>query len=197
MRHPALYLSLIAGAALVTACSQGDGQKAADRTEDAVAGPVGQMSAATMGANMPSAYVSSAAMGDMYEIHAADMALERGQSDQVKELARMIKADHTAASAALQKAVSATQETFEIPTELDERRKGLLQNLGSAPAGDFDRVYLEQQVAAHEEAVTLHGGFSDNTDETGLANHARTVLPKIEAHLKQAKELLAQTGTDR
>ena len=37
--------------------------------------------------------------------------------------------------------------------------------------------------------VTLHRGFSDKTDAPALAEHARTVLPKIEAHLERAKQL--------
>jgi len=44
-------------------------------------------------------------------------------------------------------------------------------------------------VAAHQEAVTLHRSFSDKTDAPALAEHARTVLPKIEAHLQKAQEI--------
>lgn len=54
---------------------------------------------------------------------------------------------------------------------------------------DFDKVYIDQQVAAHEEAVTLNRGFADNSDAPALAAHARTVLPKIEAHLQKARDI--------
>src|SRR5690606_42132389 len=76
-----------------------------------------------------------------------------------------------------------------VPTELDERRQGMIDNLRAASAEDFDRVYIDQQVAAHNEAVTLHRGFSDNSDAPQLAQHAGTVLPKIEAHLQHAERL--------
>ena len=62
-------------------------------------------------------------------------------------------------------------------------------------AADFDKTWIDQQVAARQEAGTLHRGFSDNTDAPTLAAHARTVPPKIEAHLKQAQAL--QTAPTR
>lgn len=106
----------------------------------------------------------------------------------------MIKTDHTAASAALKTAAAQAAPDTTVPTELDQRRKGLIDNLRSATAANFDKTYIDQQVAAHEEAVTLHRGFSDKTDVPALAEHARTVLPKIEAHLERAKQLQSSLG---
>jgi putative membrane protein len=103
----------------------------------------------------------------------------------------MIKTDHTAAAAALKTAAASAAPDVAPPAELDQRRKGLLDNLKSAGVADFDKVYIDQQVAAHQEAVTLHRGFADNTDAPALAAHARTVLPKIEAHLQKAQEIQA------
>lgn len=189
MNRYAIVVSVAAGALLMTACNQQEAGQAVDKAQDAVAAPVGQTSAAAMGANMTSAYIPNAAMGDLYEIQAADIALERSKSAEVRKLAEMIKADHTAASAAFKTVAPQAAPDVQLPTELDQRRKGLIDNLRSAPAADFDKTYIDQQVAAHEEAVTLHRGFSDNTDAPALAQHARTVLPKIEAHLQQARAL--------
>ena len=185
---------LLAGAAclaLLAACNSEQSPEAVDKAQDMAAGPVGQTSAATMGSNMVSAYVPNAAMGDMYEIQAADIALERSQNAQVKELATMIKTDHTAASNAMKAMLPQAAPDMTPPTELDERRQGLIDNLRSASAENFDAAWLDQQIAAHNEALTLHRGFSDNADAPKLAEHARMVLPKIEMHLRQAQELKA------
>ncbi|WP_333611318.1 DUF4142 domain-containing protein [Brevundimonas bullata] len=189
MRHASILVAAAAAAALLSACSPRDGNEAVNKAQDAVSAPVGQTSAATMGANLVSAYVPAAAMGDMYEIQAADIALDRASRADVKALAQMIKTDHTAASAAFKAAASTAAPNVTPPAELDQRRKGLIDNLRSASAADFDKVYIDQQVAAHQEAVTLHRGFSDNAEAPALATHARTVLPKIEAHLQKAEEV--------
>jgi len=182
-------LAGVACVALLAACNQEQSPEAVDKAQDMAAGPVGQTSAATMGSNMVSAYVPNAAMGDMYEIQAADIALERSQNAQVKELANMIKADHTAASNAMKGMLPQAAPDITPPTGLDERRQGLIDNLRSASAENFDRTWVDQQIAAHNEALTLHRGFSN--EDSPLAAHARSVVPKIEAHLRQAEQIKA------
>lgn len=182
-------LASFACLALLTACNSEQTPEAVDKAQDMAAGPVGQASAATMGSNLVSAYVPNAAMGDMYEIMAADLAIERSQNDRIKELARMIKADHTAASNAMKAMLPQAAPDITPPTELDERRQGMVDNLRSASAANFDMAWIDQQIAAHREALTLHRGFSD--DDSPLSAHARMVVPKIEAHLRMAEEIKA------
>ena len=185
---------LLAGAAclaLLAACNDRGASPAVDKAQDMAAAPVGQASAATIGANTVEGYVPAAAMGDMYEIQAAGIALSRSTNARVKELATMIRTDHTAASNLFKAPAAADAPNLALPTTLDQRRQGLIDNLNSASAADFDRVFLDQQIAAHSEALTLHRGFSDNTGAPGLASHARTVVPKIEGHLRMAEQIKA------
>lgn len=184
-------LAGVACLALLAACNEQGASPAVDKAQDMAAVPVGEVSAATLGANTASAYVPNAAMGDMYEIMSSDIALERSQNAGVRELATMLKADHTQASTNLKATIAEMNPPMEAPIALGQRRQGLIDNLRSAGAVDFDRVFLDQQIAAHNEALTLHRGFSDNTDAAPLAAHARTVVPKIEAHLRMAEELKA------
>ena len=175
--------------ALLSACNQNGASPAVDKAQDMAAAPVGQISAATMGSNMVSAFVPNAAMSNMYEIQAADIALERATGAEIKSLARTIKADHTAALDTLKGLAPTAAPDVTLPNALDERRQGLIDNLRSASASDFDRIYLDQQIAAHEEAVTLMSGFRDNTDAPALAAYAADVLPKIQSHLDMAKRI--------
>lgn len=190
-----LMMSAAALAALtLAACNK---QEAADANpgqsapvnaaQDAAAAAVGATSAATLGANTLQGYVSNAAMGDMYEIEAAKIATEKSKTKGVLDLAKMIQTDHTAASNQMKPLASAAGQT--PPAELDERRKGLLDNLRAASAADFDKVFLDQQEAAHSEALTLHQGYADNGEDAGLKGHAAKVAPKIQAHLDMVKKL--------
>lgn len=180
---------LAIAATTLAACNSERSPEPVDRAQDAVSAPVGEVSAATMGSNLVSAYVPSAAMGDMYEIRAADLAIERSRNEDVKALAAMIKADHTSASNAMEAMLPQAAPEVSAPTSLDERRQGLIDNLRSAAPTDFDSVWIDQQIAAHNEALTLHRGFSEQ--ESPLAAHARSVVPKIEAHLREAERIKA------
>lgn len=187
---------LFAGAAsfaLLAACSQQPGNsEPVNAAQDAVSAPVGQMSAATMGANTVGGFIPAMAMSDMYEIKAGEIAARRSKNAEVKALAAMLIADHTASSAKLKGLAPAAAPDVAIPTALDERRQGMLDNLTSASDADFDRVFLTQQEAAHNEALTLLNGFKDNTDAPPLAALAGEVIPKVTMHRDHAQDLLAK-----
>lgn len=187
MRKP--FFVGVACLALLAACNERGASPAVDRAQDMAAAPVGELSASTLGSNTVSAYVPNAAMGDMYEVMAADIALERSQDAEVRQLATMIRTDHTQASERMKTVLAEMNPPMTAPTELDQRRQGLIDNLRSAQATDFRRVYLDQQIAAHNEALTLHRGFADNSDAPQLASHARFVVPRIEEHLRMAERI--------
>ncbi|RAK56449.1 DUF4142 domain-containing protein [Phenylobacterium deserti] len=155
--------------------------------QDAVGAAVGQVSASTMGANATGPFVTNAAMGNMYEIEAGRMAQERAQSADVKAFGKMMVTDHTALTNEMKPLIQAAGQT--APAELDQRRKGMLDNLRAASGADFDRVYLTQQVAAHEETLTLMQGYAQNGDDAGLKGAAAKAAPKVQAHLERARAL--------
>ena len=101
----------------------------------------------------------------------------------------MERARWTAASNAMKAMLPQAAPDMAPPTELDERRQGLIDNLRSASAENFNATWIDQQIAAHNEALTLHRGFSN--EDSPLAAHARSVVPKIEAHLRQAEQIKA------
>lgn len=192
--------SILAGAAcvaLLSACSQEPKTNAVDgaggavnATQDAASGVVGQTSAATLGANTTSGFVTALATSDMYELEAARIAASKSSNAAVKALAAMITKDHTASTAKLKSIVPTEAADTALPATLDERHKGLVDNLNAASAADFDKVWLTQQVAAHNEALTLLNGFKDHAETPGLAGLAVEIIPKVTAHRDHAQAAL-------
>lgn len=192
-----LLLVGVAAVALLSACNPNDDKGPAEDTaaavnagQDATAGVVGQTSAATLGANTVAGFVPAMAMSDMYELEAAKIATAKSSNARVKELAAMITKDHTASTAKLKTLAPTEAPGVALPTALDERRQGLLDNLNAATPADFDRVWLTQQVAAHNEALTLLNGFKDHTETPGLAGLAGEVIPKVTMHRDGAQQAL-------
>lgn len=107
----------------------------------------------------------------------------------VRALAQGIRVEHSASRTSLAATAAAEAPAVKLPGWLDQRRSGLIENLRSASAPDFDKDYLDQQVAALEEARTLNQGFADQADSPGLVKHALGALPDIEARLRQARRL--------
>ena len=157
--------------------------------QDVAAGPVGMASAATIGANTTEGFVTGAAMGDLYEIESSKIALQRSKDPKVKALAQMIIDHHTAMSADLKAAVKAANVQVPPPTALDERRKGMLDNLRAAGDSDFDGAYLHQQLAAHLEALTLHEGYGKLGDIPALKATANKAAPKVKHHIDEIRRV--------
>ncbi len=62
-------------------------------------------------------------------------------------------------------------------------------NLRAAGDADFDLTYLHQQLAAHLEALTLHGGYADHGDNPALKAVAAKIKPVVEQHIAEIKRI--------
>lgn len=153
--------------------------------QDAAAGVVGAASAAA--ARTADLYVPAAAVSDMYEIESSKIALQRSQNADVKKFAQMMIDHHTKTTAALKQAAAGAD--VQLPTAMDERRQGLVDNLRQAPAGGFDGVFKAQQIAAHEEALTLHRTYAEAGENAQLKAAAAAAVPIVEQHLTAARAL--------
>ena len=197
--------TLLFAAAAATVLSLAACQKQADKATDAVAtsepvnaaqdaasAAVGAASATGAAAtNSTDAFVTGLVTSGMYEIEAGKIAEKKAKDPAVKTFAKMMVADHTALSKEADPAIKASGKP--VPTELDERRKGLIDNLNAASPADFDAAYLSQQEAAHDEALTLLKGYADGGDDAGLKAVATGAIPKVQAHLEKVKALKAKS----
>lgn len=184
------------------ACSgEGNEQRAPDQenqavnaVQDGASAVVGAGSAALASLNT-SDFVAAAAMSDMYEIESSKMAVGRTKSPEIKNYAQMMIDGHTKTTAELKTLIGGVEDAV-IPAELDERRKGLLDNLRGASDADFDNTYLDQQTAAHTETLAFMEGYSRTGENAGLKAFAAKTAPVVNGHLDMATKMDRTTGAD-
>jgi len=186
----ALIVAALAGAAAAQQAPTSK-SKAGRDAGDAASAPVGKTSAATLGSMNAKAFVENAARSDMYEIQAGQLAQQKSQNSQVKDFAQMMVKDHTMTTQML---MGVLPSGIAPPKDLDKRRQGMLDNLKNSPAGEFDKRYAAQQVAAHKEARTLMQGYAKRGDNAQLKSFASQVEPKIAQHLQMAEKLPGAPG---
>jgi putative membrane protein len=171
--------------------AEGPGQtEPVNAAQDAVGAGVG-MASGPMAALTTDSFVGAAAVSDMYEVEAGKLASSMGKAADVKAYGKMMTEMHTATTKEL--GPMATKAGVTPPKELDERRKGFLDNLKAA-GGDFDKTYLDQQVAAHEEALNLMKGYADGGDNAEIKAFAAKTAPVVEQHLAKARSLRDTAG---
>lgn len=134
------------------------------------------------------AFVKSAAMSDMYEIQASQLAQTRATSADVKTFASQMITDHTKTSDQM-KAMVSGKSGMQIPTSLDQQHATMLRNLRSASGANFDHLYVQQQVQAHNQAVTLFTNEAQDGRDADLKGFAGQTLPTLQQHLASAQQL--------
>jgi len=199
MRKTFLIATACLSALALAACNQQKGAEPAGQTDPVdtaqdLTGAATGVATGAAGAVNTETFLRDAAMGDMYEIQSSRMALERSQNAQIKKAAEQIIKDHEASSAELK--TLAASKGWTLPTELDERRKGMLDNLRSASAADFDDRYLDQQTMAHHEALLLYNGYKGAGPDAELKAFASKVAPKLEAHANMVTALDRGSSAD-
>jgi putative membrane protein len=140
--------------------------------------------------NADEAFISQAAQNGYAEIETSKMAMEKASNPKVKEFAKQMIDDHTQANEEL-KALASSKDV-EVPDDpsLLQRGKAMLM-LKTAEGATFDRRYAESMgVQAHEDNVELFQKAAGSAEDPGVKAYAQKVLPKLQAHLKMAQELV-------
>lgn len=173
---------LIAASLLATACNE----RAADDTRTADSAEMAQNDAAGAFADQPPTalgFAEAAAMSDMYEVTAGNIALEKGESEAVREFAQMMVADHTKSSQALEQVLGGSVEDFSMPASLDTEHQAQVDILQSLQGDAFDREYLTQQMAAHRKTLTLLKAYAGGGDVAELRQFAQSTIPVVQKHV--------------
>ncbi|HUD91068.1 DUF4142 domain-containing protein [Sphingobium sp.] len=139
-------------------------------------------------------YIPQAAIGDMYEIEAGELAMVRAHAPDVKAFARQMVTDHKSTSAQLRRFVADNPVNIAIPRNMDPRRSAMLGNLRGAGDREFDSVYIGQQAAAHLEAYNLHASYARRGDYPALKRLAEQTMGIITQHRKHIEALDQSLG---
>jgi putative membrane protein len=182
--------SLLLGAALASGTAAGSIVLAQEMTP--VPAPMPPAATEAQQQTMTEAYANAAAVADMYEIEAANLAWERSKREDVKAFAKMLIADHTATTAGLK--VLVDQNKGALPDALDEHHEAMMDQLEAAEEAQFDQMWIAQQITAHEEALKLHEDYAASGDQEPFKTFAADTAKKVKMHLKEAKALGGSAG---
>ncbi|HWJ73243.1 MAG TPA: DUF4142 domain-containing protein [Kaistia sp.] len=129
-------------------------------------------------------FARTAAVSGLFEVQASQLALERSKDAAIREFAQMMITDHTKADGELRQ----TAGTMTLPKTLDPSHQALIDALKAA-GPNFDTLYVEQQIAAHKEAVALFTRFSETGPNGALRGLAAKLLPTLQHHQEMAGAL--------
>jgi putative membrane protein len=195
MKTPVLLSTVAALGLALAACGQKDND--ANAVNDQVTtNDVGSLdnNAAAANAALPAApqtaaeFAAAAAASDLFEIESSKLAQSQASGAKVKDFAAMLVKDHTNSTNEL-KSVAAKENITLVPPALDADKQAKLDALKAASGEDFDRLYISQQIPAHEQALQLMQGYAAGGDNAAVKAFASKTAPVIQKHLDEAKSL--------
>lgn len=136
-------------------------------------------------------FVKQATISDMFEIQASKLAEQKGNAAE-KTFAQQMVSDHTKTSSELKSMVTGGKVKADLPTQIDDAHRSKIDKLTNAKGADFSEIYIDQQVSAHKDAVSLFDRYARGGENAELKAWAGKTLPALRHHLEMAQNLEKQ-----
>lgn len=141
----------------------------------------------TLGAAPTTAdFVKQAASSDLYEIQSSQLVQIKG-TEKGKQFAIQMITDHQRTSTELKQ--MAGKNNIEVPAQLLPTHQKLLDNLNGLTSEKLSAQYIDDQVTAHKDAVSLFERYSKAGDNSELKEWATKTLPALQHHLEMAQTI--------
>jgi putative membrane protein len=134
-------------------------------------------------------FADTAGASDMFEIESSKLAQDKATSDAVKEFAAMMIKDHTNSTAKLKDATAKAEPAITPNPAMNAEQNANLEALRSASGAEFDALYKQQQMAAHQKALAALRGYAANGDVPTLKTFASDTSKVVEGHLKHVSSM--------
>jgi putative membrane protein len=131
-------------------------------------------------------FVMKAASGGLFEVESSKLAKERATSGEVKKFAERMITDHTKANQELMQ--TAKKANIEVPKMMAPKHQMMYDKVKEAKGAEFDRIYMDAQNAAHEEAISLFMGATEGVKNPELKAFAEKTLPVLKEHHELVKK---------
>lgn len=138
------------------------------------------------------ALVRTGLQGDAYEILSSELALERAESEDIREFAQQMIDAHTATSERLQE----MSDNLGVDAEfLASPAHGVKLNyLGQLEGTEFEHEYLTQQLLAHKSALAVYQIGASTAEDQDLQQFVSQTAGEVANHLARVRELMETHG---
>lgn len=132
-----------------------------------------------------------------WDVETSDIAVKKGTTKEVRDLAAMFSRDHKAVRQQGRDLVKKLNVTPTPPKDfaLAADHEQAMKTLNSTSGKEFDRAYLEHEVAYHKAVIdAINGTLLPATQNSELKDLQVKVAPAFQAHMLAAQRLLDGMG---
>jgi putative membrane protein len=129
------------------------------------------------------------------EINAGQVAITKGQKQEVKDFGLKMVTDHTANNIKIKETElksTISRIDSDASRELKKNADAAIDGLKNAKDADFDKTYIDGQVMMHQELLTsLDTSLIPNAQNADVKAYLTDTRAAVEAHLKEAQAIQA------
>ncbi|MGW4156435.1 DUF4142 domain-containing protein [Micromonospora chersina] len=152
--------------------------------------PAAAAQAAAQPSTQDTQYLQAVHQVNLFEITAGNLAQQKGQNQQVKDLGKMFVTDHTQLDQTVQS--TAQQLNVQLPSDPTADQQKVLDRLNNLSGAEFDKAWVTAQLAGHVQAIQATQTEISQGSEQSVVQIAQDALPVLQAHY-DALVALAQT----
>ena len=147
---------------------------------------------ATVPAMKDKMFLRSATMGGMFEVQLSELALRKSTSDDVKQCAGMMIADHTKIIESLR--ASAESQGVRLPNKLPPRERTIYEQLSALSGEEFDRQYIKILTEDHHKDLREFRSEIVSTQDEILRSVVQQATATLHRHMILADHLAQAKG---
>lgn len=133
-------------------------------------------------------FLARAYQDGLAEVTLGQLAATRAASKDVRDFAQAMVSHHTFINGELLKIAQAKNAA--LPTTITSHQSAEVNQLSSLTGAEFDRVYLQQNAAAHRTALASAMHMSADASDEDVRLAANVIAPALKVHLIDATDLL-------
>jgi putative membrane protein len=140
-------------------------------------------------------FIRRAAFGNNAEVQLSQLALERSDSEEVRQYAQQMIQDHTEANTRLSE-LAQREGIGELPTGLDAKHQAIREQLEQLSGSAFDREYMRVMHEDHIQTVSLFQSGTRQAQDQDVKAFASTTLPKLQGHLQMVRAMMGRDSAE-
>jgi putative membrane protein len=139
-------------------------------------------------------FIRNATEANMAEIKLGQLAQEKAQAPEVKNVAKRIVEDHTKAQDELKQI--AQQESINLPTDISHKDALTYDRLSKLSGPQFDREYTQEMIKDHQKDISEFKRAEASVKNPASKEYAQRELPTLQAHLELAQHAQAHVSRE-
>ncbi|SCE89474.1 Predicted outer membrane protein [Micromonospora viridifaciens] len=152
--------------------------------------PAAAAQAAAQPSTQDTQYLQALHQVNLAEITMGNMAQQKGQNEELKELGKQFVTDHTQLDDAVK--TTAQQLNVQLPSQPTSDQQNVINHLNSLSGAEFDKAWVTAELNGHVQAIQATQTEISQGSEQSVITLAQDALPVLQAHL-DALTSLAQT----